>query len=169
MSGADLDDVREFLTVLTAQAKAALRGFNSPGVMQLSRLHPASEKLVPTRYRVGDTDRMVRAALSDCEAGHNVYVEGRTVRSDLNGGRGELEDTVGVFAFVVDSDADKGLGWTPIIVPSLTVETSPGNRHYWFFLESAVTAEIGNSLGERIRQAVRADHDTGVVRSQGEQ
>jgi hypothetical protein len=39
--------------------------------------------------------------------------------------RGELEDTVGVFALVVDSDADKGLGWTPTIVPSLTVETSP--------------------------------------------
>jgi hypothetical protein len=158
-----LDDVREFLTVLAAQAKAALRGFNSPGVMQLSRLHPASEKFVSTRYRVDDTDRMVRAALSNCDAGHNVYVESRTVRSDLNGGRGELKDTVGVFALVVDSDGDKGMNWSPTIVPSLTVETSPGNHHYWFFLKTAVTAETGENLGERIRQAVKADYDTGTV------
>jgi hypothetical protein len=52
MSHANLDDVREFLTALAAQAEAALGAFTIPGVMQLSRLHPSSEKLVPTRQPV---------------------------------------------------------------------------------------------------------------------
>src|SRR5262249_44895248 len=34
---------------------------------------------------------------------------------------------------------------------------------YWFFLRKAVSAEVGKALGERIRAATRADHDTGNV------
>jgi hypothetical protein len=37
-----------------------------------------------------------------------------------------------VFAFVIDSDADKGKGLDlGGIVPTLTVESSPGNAHHW--------------------------------------
>ena len=43
----------------------------------------------------------------------------------------------------------------------MTVETSPGNFQFWFFLKAAVTAELAQKLGERIRHAVNSDHDTG--------
>jgi hypothetical protein len=41
------------------------------------------------------------------------------------------------------------------------VKTSPGNFQFWFFLKAAVTAELAQKLGERIRHAVNSDHDTG--------
>ena len=47
--------------------------------------------------------------------------------------------------------------------PSVTVETSPGNFQYWFFLWEAVNAEVGKALGERIRASANTDHDTGTV------
>jgi DNA-binding Lrp family transcriptional regulator len=68
-----------------------------------------------------------------------------------------------VFALVVDSDNDKGAGWTPTVPTSLAVETSPGNAHFWFFLETAVNATTGQMLGERLRAATNADSDTGNV------
>src|SRR5262249_47632844 len=104
------------------------------------------------------------AAVGDSEAGHNVYIEGRTVREDLRGnGRGTLAETRAVFALVIDSDADKGMGWTPTPTtrPSMTVETSPGNFQFWFFLREAVDPPRAKKLGERIRRAVNSDHDTG--------
>jgi DNA-binding transcriptional ArsR family regulator len=86
------------------------------------------------------------------------------VSEDLRGnGRGRLEDTRAVFAIITDSDADKGMGWTPTVPPSLTVETSPANFQYWFFLREAVSAEVGKAFGERIRAATKTDHDTGNV------
>jgi hypothetical protein len=156
--------VREFLQIINDQARAATAGIERPGVLQMSRLHPTSEQLVPSRYVIGDVEHMLQAAVCDSEAGHNVYIEGRTVREDLRGnGRGRLEDTRAVFAIITDSDADKGMGWTPTVPPSLTVATSPGNFQFWFFLREAVTAEVGKALGERIRAATKSDHDTGNV------
>jgi hypothetical protein len=65
----------------------------------MSRLHPTSEQLVPSRYLIDDIEHMVAAAVSDSEAGHNVYIEARTVREGLRGSaRGTLEDTRAVFA-----------------------------------------------------------------------
>jgi hypothetical protein len=164
-----VDDVREFLTVVTAQATAALKGFHDPGVLQLCRLHPTKdddedEELVPTRYRIDDVERMIHVAMGDCAAGHNVYVEIRTVRADLTGRRrGSLDDTRWVFALVVDSDGDTGKGWVPTLTPSMTVETSPGNSQYWYFLEIAVDAKTGRDLGKRLKQTAKADFNTGVV------
>src|SRR5262245_34305298 len=126
--------VREFLHIVVAQAKAALTGMERPGLLQLSRLHPTSETLFPSRSLLYDVEHIVKAAIVDSEAGHNVYLEGRTVREDLRGnGRGKLADTTAVFALVADSDADKGMGWTPTaaIRASLTIETSPGNFQFW--------------------------------------
>jgi predicted transcriptional regulator len=154
--------VREFLQIINDQAKAATAGLERPGLLQMSRLHPASETLVPSRYVIGDVERMVRDAITDSEAGHNVYIEGRTVREDLRGnGRGKLEDTRAVFALTIDSDADKGMGWSPTMPVSMTVATSPGNFQYWLFLRQAISAETGKALGERIRAATKTDHDTG--------
>jgi hypothetical protein len=154
--------VREFLITVAAQARAALAGIDKPGLLQLSRLHPTSENLVPSRFVPSDVERMIEAAITDCEAGHNVYLEGRTVREGLRGSeRGKLADTAAVFALVVDSDADKQMGWNPTVRPSMIVETSPGNHQYWLFLKEAVTPQVGQALGERIRKAVNSDHDTG--------
>jgi RepB DNA-primase from phage plasmid len=119
---------------------------------------------VPSRFAFDDIEHIVSTAIGDCEAGHNTYIEGRTVPTSLRGNaRGRLINTVAVFALVIDSDADKGMGWTPAatIHPSMTVETSPGNFQFWFSLKAAVTAELAQKLGERIRHAVNSDHDTG--------
>jgi hypothetical protein len=91
--------VREFLQIISAQAKAATGSLERPGLLQMSRLHPTSEQLVPSRYLIDDIEHMVAAAVSDSEAGHNVYIEARTVREGLRGSaRGTLEDTRAVFA-----------------------------------------------------------------------
>src|SRR5262249_9544420 len=156
--------VREFIQAIATQAKAALGAGGNPGLLQLTRLHPTSEDLVPTRYALDDVERMIAAAIADCAAGNNVYIEGRIVSTSLRGKkRGALAETVAVFALVIDSDADKGMGWTPpaTICPTMTVETSPGNHQFWFFLRTAITAGVAQYLGERIRRAINSDHDTG--------
>jgi hypothetical protein len=166
MDPANRETVREFIITIAAQAKAALAGIENPGYLQMSRLHPTSEKLVPNRYRLDDVERMVRDAITDCEAGHNVYIEGRTIREDAErGGRGKLSDTAWVFALVIDNDADKGMGWTPPAAnpPSMSVETSPGNSQDWLFLRKAISARLGQQLGECIRKSTGTDHDTGNV------
>jgi len=87
-------------------------------------VHPRHKALIPSRYQLGDVDGMVKNALADSEAGANAYVEARFVASDLRGKkRGELKDTIAVFALVIDSDADKGMAWTPPTsgLPTLTV------------------------------------------------
>jgi hypothetical protein len=160
------DDVRTFLNIIAAQVQQALRDIADPGFLQMSRLHPASKQLVPTRYDPSATDTMADDAISDSDAGHNVYLEGRTVRPDLKGPeRGKLEDTAWVWAFVVDSDSDKNKSWlpTPAQAPSLVVETSPGNHHFWFFLDKAIRAAEAKPLGDRIRASVGADHASGNV------
>jgi AAA domain/IclR helix-turn-helix domain len=154
--------VREFMYIIAAQAKAALVGIERPGLIQISRLHPSSEQLVPSRFLLDDVEHMIKAAINDSQMGHNVYCEGRTVREDLRGSeRGKLTDTAAVFALVIDSDPDKGMGWIPTTRVSMTVETSPGNAQYWFFLREAISPELAQKLGERIRRAVNSDHDTG--------
>src|SRR5262249_17874936 len=98
------------------------------------------------------------------KSGHNVYIEGRTVRRDLGAkARGTLEDTIAVFALVVDSDNDKGKAWLPTAPVSLTVETSPGNKHFWLFLGTALEPALAQKLGARLRAATNADDDTGNV------
>jgi hypothetical protein len=139
-------------------------GIERPGLLQMSRLHPSSELLVPSRFLLDDVEHMISVAITDSEAGHNVYCEGRTVREGLRGNeRGKLTDTAAVFALIIDSDPDKGMGWipTPTTRPSMTVETSPGNSQFWHFLREAISPELAQKLGERIRRAINSDHDTG--------
>jgi hypothetical protein len=125
----------------------------------MSRKHPNDDDLVPTRYHLDSADlieRMTHDALADSEAGHNVYVEARLVDFGLKGKqRGELGDSSCVFALVVDSDADKGMGWNPPAAarPTLTVETSPGNAQHWFFFDRALSPKRAQRLGQGLRRA----------------
>jgi hypothetical protein len=159
----DEPTVRRFVDLIHARAAGAINGFD-PGVLQLVRIHPADESISVSRYCIGDTEHMARDALASGAAGHNVYVEGRTVRVDLRGNkRGGLKDTAWVFALVVDSDNDKGKAWQPTAPASIVVETSPGNAHFWFCFARAITGVEAQALGERMRKSTGADQDTGVV------
>src|SRR6516165_7812086 len=110
----DEPTVRHFVELIHTRAAHAING--GEGVLQLVRIHPADESVSVSRYTIGDAEHMAQDAIAFGAAGHNVYVEGRTVRADLRGNkRGDLKDTVKVFALVVDSDNDKGKAWTPTV------------------------------------------------------
>ena len=83
----DEDTVREFVTIISEHADELAKSNGKSGVLQLTRLSPIDGKLVPSRFKLDDIDGMVRAAVADANAKHNVYIEGRTVRSDLRGRR----------------------------------------------------------------------------------
>src|SRR5262249_6108850 len=149
---ADTHEVREFVETYIAQA----------------RVNPTDDDVTSVyRYALDDprlAERMISDAVNASAGGHNVYVEGRTVRAGLNGKqRGELNDTVAVFALTVDSDSDKEKAWTPTVPTSLAVETSPNNAHYWFFLDKALDPKPAKALRDRLRAATGADSDTGNI------
>ena len=155
--------VRAHIELLHAQAARALNGAERPGVLQLEH-RPYGRRRRHTRFAIGQIDRMVEAAIADASAGKNVYVEARTVSETLRGrARGAADATRGVFAFVVDADADKGKPATLPVEPSLIVESSPGNLHYWLFLDRALTADEAKPIGEAIRAGIGGDADTGVI------
>jgi len=159
----DEDAVREFIRAISAHAGGLATSVASPGALQLTRLDCRDGKLVPSRFRLDDVEGMVKAAVNDAGAGFNVYVEPRTVRSDLRGPtRGSLDDTGFVFAVVVDADHDKGKGGKVLARPTLTVETSPGNFHYWYLFDRPVPAQRAKLIGDALRIATGADADTGV-------
>ena len=124
----DETTVRQFLEILSAHAVQVINGADRAGVLQLCRINPTDDKsVVPSRFQIDDVEHMVKTAIDDAAAGHNVYIEARTVRADLRGNkRGGIEDTTAVFGLVADCDADKGKGGNVIARPSLAIETSPG-------------------------------------------
>jgi hypothetical protein len=72
---------RDFLTILCGHFARATEGLERPGLMQLSVLYPdGKSKLMPRRFRINDVEGMVQHAKDYAESGHNVYVEGRSVR-----------------------------------------------------------------------------------------
>lgn len=169
----DPDTVRAFFTRLCAHATAALTGADQPGLLQLSRLHPAEDKgdrkgdgklAVIGRYKLGEVDRLTRDALFYSKDGYNVFVEGRTIYEGtaLNR-RGDLKATRLVFAFVIDSDADKNKGWQATVRPTLSVETSRGNAQHWLCLDRAMLPDEAKALGAAIRTAAKADYVTGTI------
>jgi len=164
----DKDEVRKFVEIIVAQARAATKHLKEPGLLQVSLLHPLSEDMGPFyRYALNNpklVEQMTREIVSASQDGHNVYIEGRTVRRGLRGKqRGEAADTIAVFALVVDSDADKNEAWTPTVPVSLGVETSPGNEHSWLFWEHALDFKTGYELGTRLRSATKTDKPTGNI------
>lgn len=153
--------VRAFVERIHAAAAAAFVGVSQPGMLQLVRIHPALEDTVTSRFAIGEIDFMTDEAVRQSDAGFNVYIEGRTVAK--NASRGKLSDTIGVFGYVIDADADKGkAGHTPV-QPSLVVETSPGNLHNWLLLDKALPTEPAQALGAAIRHGTGADAATGVL------
>lgn len=161
LQGALVDEatVRAFLTLTHEAAARALNGVRDPGMLQLVRINPYGGSPIPTRFAIGDVDLMVKDAIRAAEAGSNVYVEGRTVDPRAKG-RGKAGATRGVFAFVDDSDVDKGKAGSLALAPSLRVETSPGNEHRWLFLDCALTPEQAEPLGRAIRKAAGSDSAT---------
>jgi AAA domain len=163
----DGQQIYAFMETYVAQARAATQGLPTPGVLQMIRIHPLDESIVIYRYALNDellVQQMAKEACAASADGFNVYLEARTVRTGLGSKqRGGIEDTVSVFALVIDSDADKGKAWSRSVPVSLSVETSPCNEHDWLFFERAVDAQTGKALGDRLRAAVKADHDTGNI------
>ena len=156
--------VRQFIEIISAHVKQTINGAGSPGVLQICRISPIDESIVPNRFLLDDVEHMVKTAIGDAVAGHNVYIEARTVRADLRGNqRGTLEDTVWVFGLVADCDADKGKGGNITVRPSLVIETSPGNFHYWYLFTRAIPADQAKTIGDAIRANAGTDQDTGVI------
>ena len=157
--------VRRFIEIIHTHAARTIDGADRAGVLQLCRINPLDEgNVVPSRFRIGDIEAMTKVAIDDAKAGHNVYIEARTVQPGLRGKqRGTLEETAWVFGFVIDSDADKGRAGNVTAEPTLEVETSPGNSHLWYLLDQAIPAAQAKPLGEAIRQSSGADQDTGVI------
>jgi hypothetical protein len=155
--------VHEFLEAFSTLAIKSLNGHPAPGVLQLSRLPQRGKRIVISRYRLDEVDSMVSATMAACESRQNAFIEGRLVSFSADK-RGKFEDTICVFALVIDSDADKGMAWSPLpgVRPTLIIETSPGNYHYWFFFREAIARERARALGKRIKSATRTDADTGV-------
>src|SRR6516162_8352941 len=136
-----------------------------PGVLQLVSIAPDDRGMSISPFAIGDIDSMLKAALINAGAGKNVYVEARSVRPGrpTERGRGKLESTIGCFALVIDHDADTGKAGHINGADTTVVETSPGNFHEWLFLYRALDAGEAKPLGEMIRKAACADHDTGVI------
>jgi hypothetical protein len=164
----DSDEVRKFIEIIVAQARAATKHLKEPGQLQVSLIHPSSENVSGVyRYALDNpklVEQMTKEVVSASESGHNTYLEARTIRRGLRGNkRGEAEDSIAVFASVVDSDADKGEAWTPNVPVSLSVETSPGNEHSWLFWERALDFKTGQEFGARLRAATKTDKPTGNI------
>jgi hypothetical protein len=156
--------VRQFIEIISGHVKQAINGVAPPGVLQLCRISPIDESVVPSRFLPDDIEHMVKTAIGDATAGHNVYIEARTVRADLRGNqRGTLADTVWVFGLVADGDADKGKGGCITVRPSLVIETSPGNFHYWYLFTRAISANQAKIIGDAIRANSGTDQDSGVI------
>ena len=161
---ADEATVRAFLETISPQAVHALHGVERPGFLQLIFIHHAYRGVTHPRFRIDDVDGMTAAAMTAANAGHNVYIEGRTIAEATPlSERGKIEHTRAVFALVVDSDADKDKAGQVAVEASLTVETSPGNAHLWLFFDKVLTAEQAKPIGDAIRAATGADADTGVI------
>jgi RepB DNA-primase from phage plasmid len=156
--------IREFLTTISEHVVKLANGVARPGVLQICVLSPVDEKLVPHRFCLDAVEEMVKTAIEAAKAGLNVYLEARTVRPDLHGTeRGKIADTAFVFGLVVDSDADKGKAGVIGVRPSLAIETSSGNFHYWFLLTQPGAATRMKLVGDSMRAATGADADTGVI------
>jgi hypothetical protein len=156
--------IRKFTKVLHARAAAAFAELDRPGVLQLCSLAP-DDRLSTQAFCVGDVDAMTEAAIVSAKGGHNVYVEGRTVTPGLRPEeRGKIGATIGVFALVIDRDADRGKAGRLLNGgASAVVETSAGNSHEWLFLSRALNAAAAKTIGESIRKACAADDCTGTV------
>jgi hypothetical protein len=160
-AAANSQEAVRFLNIVIAQAQRATRGKPERGCLQVCTLSGDDTIFDWKRFGFYQTDQLIAYALHQAERGRNVYVEGRTIRRDAVW-RGKMHESCWVFALVIDSDGDKARAWAGDIEASLVVETSPGNRQYWFFLDEAITAEKARAIGAGMRAVTKTDSDTGV-------
>jgi hypothetical protein len=161
---ADEATVRQFITIISEHAVSIINGKDPPGLLQLFRISPIDESMVASRFIIDDVEHMLARALGDANAGHNVYIEARTVRSGLPPKRrGDIADTIWVTGLVIDSDADKGMIAQVNIPPTMIVETSPGNAHLWYLLDQVIEPGPARVIGELMRRSSGGDKDTGVI------
>ncbi len=156
----DEGTVRSFCKMLHDAAASALKGAIDPGVLQLDFLHPNGGNMQSVRFPIGAVDAMAESAISAASNGLNVYVEGRTVDVRPGAGRGKADATRGVFAFVDDSDGEKGKGGNLTLTPTWRVESSPGNAHNWILLDRALTPDQAEPLGRALRAWIGSDSAT---------
>jgi hypothetical protein len=155
--------VRQFVETISEHVTKLANG-SGRGVLQLCQLSPHDVKLIPSRFRLDDIDGIVAASISAANAGLNAYIEARTVPPGLRAcARGGIDDTEFVFGLVVDSDGDKGKAGTLVARPSITVETSPGNKQHWYLFDRPVSAARAKTIGDALRALTGSDDDTGVV------
>jgi hypothetical protein len=161
----DETTVRQFIAIISTHVTQVVNGVSPAGCLQLCRISPFDENsVVPSRFRISDIENMVKVAVGGAIAGHNVYIETRTVGDHVHGNRrGALEDTAWVFGLVADCDSDKGRGGNITVKPTLAIETSPGNFHLWYLFTRAITAAEAKLIGDAIRASSGTDQDTGVV------
>ena len=156
--------VRKFIELVHERAAAAIYGLKDarPCVLHLDCMAPDDKRFWHSAYDVGDFERMVTDALIEAEAGKNVFVEPRLVRSSGRPyERGGLYDTQAVFASVSDGDSDTKKPFAAPVPASAVVETSPGNEHSWYFLGRAIGATDAVELGKMMRQSCGGDHCSG--------
>jgi hypothetical protein len=167
MSPAQIDEptVRQFIEIISSHAVQVVNGAGPKGCLQLCRISPHDDKsVVPSRFRLDDVESMVKVAVGDASAGHNVYIEPRTVGDHVSGNkRGGLSDTAWVFGLVADCDADKGKGGNITARPTLAIETSPNNFHLWYLFTRAIPAPQAKLIGDAIRANSGTDSDSGTV------
>lgn len=159
----DPGTVRVFCRMLHDAAARALHGAIDPGMLQLDFLHPNGGEMQTVRFAIGAADAMADSAISAAEDGLNVYVEGRTIDVRASAGRGRANATRGVFAFVDDSDGEKGKAGDLKLSPTWSIESSPGNRHNWITLDRALTPEQAEPLGRALRAWIGSDSATAKV------
>jgi hypothetical protein len=157
----DPQTVNQFLAIVSEHAMRACADIE--GFLQISKVSPVDDKLIVSgRFKPDDVEHMVEAAIADAAGGFNSYIEARLVTGATAGKRGNASHSAGVFALVIDNDADTGKASTSILPPSMRIETSPGNRHDWYFLERAITAKAASEIGTTMRHHTGTDQDTGV-------
>ena len=154
--------VRRFVTIVSEHATRACAGIE--GYLQVSRVHPADDKFaVSGRFERSDIEHMLTTATADAGAGFNCYIEARIVTGATAGKRGKASETAGVWALVIDSDADTGKAATTTLPPTLKVQTSPpDNWQGWYFLRRAISAKEATEIGAAVRHHTGGDQDTGV-------
>ena len=140
-------EIRAHLEIVHDAAAKLATGLSRTGVLQLARKHPLVDGMAPTRFRIGDVDGMTLQAVADASSGHDVYIEIRSIRSDLKGQlRGTADDAAFHFAIWVDDDGNS----IHDIPYSLAVESSPGRRHLWILFDRPVAPSEANDLSRRL-------------------
>lgn len=162
----DTTCVRRYLKLFNECAAAACAGIANPGFIQMCCID--KNGAIFRRFKIGDVETMTAIAVTWSESGAgNVYIEGRTIRADAPTGsklRGKKEHTGAVFALTIDNDPDKLMGASLPLEPTIRTETSPGNTHETYFLEKAVTPDVGEELGYLLKTAIgTSDFDTGTI------